>query len=658
MEIIDIKDVDPVPTSTYNLINYDKFIDFNPVQSSVLPHVEKDSNFVVSASTSSGKTVIAEFFISNAVLQANKKAIYVSPLRALASEKYSEWNQPNHEYSKKKIGYFTEGNKSKDEFQIGIFTIEGLCHKLMTKSELFKDLEVVIIDEAHLLGAEGRGHFLEFVIMFLSKISNCKFVLLSGTLPNGIDISNWLCKMNNKSTYFLKSSFRPVPLNVHYRKYDDSYFEDGIPSDLTRAVLGLISRHQDKFLIFVHSKATGKKLKKIISQAGYTCDFHCADLKPDERSKVETAFKTGDIRILVATSTLAAGVNLPARRVIIFGVCRGTMMVDKAEIGQMMGRAGRKGIDPEGDVYIYMPEKKQHLVSELKKIDPVKSTLLLMNNKEEYFNIALFIMGLIYTKSCKTDQDILDFINTSFASTTSKINTLYFDKTINTLVGCKFLEKENEFYKITKLGALSCHYFINPYDLYSYQKNFYQLVKSNCWKDSLVSYALGNIQTNNKTYISNDETSFCFNYASRLQELIPDRFYQSPAVKYGYAYWCLMNGTNLGPLLYLREPLINDSGRIMSCLSMMSKICGWNNPEFFHVLQKRIMYGVRKELIGLVEIKNIGRVRAELLYSNGFKNRQDVLNNLERASKILSLSVDFLKSSCCQDQKTQQDIQS
>jgi replicative superfamily II helicase len=90
----------------------------------------------------------------------------------------------------------------------------------------------------------------------------------------------------------------------------------------------------------------------------------------------------------------------------------------------------------------------------------------------------------------------------------------------------------------------------------------------------------------------------------------------------------------------------------------MSKICGWNNSDFFYNLSKRLIYGVRVELLGLVEIKNIGQIRAEKLYSSGFKNKQDVMNNLEKASKAVGLTVDVLRASCLLDQKSQQDIQS
>ena len=120
----------------------------------------------------------------------------------------------------------------------------------------------------------------------------------------------------------------------------------------------------------------------------------------------------------------------------------------------------------------------------------------------------------------------------------------------------------------------------------------------------------------------------------------------------------MMNGTNIGPLLYLKEPLQKDCGRITSCLAMMSKILGWNKEEFFYTLSKRIIYGVRPELLGLVEIKNIGKIRAELLYSNGFRTKSDIINNIQKASKVLNLKEDFLLDSCHQTQKTQQDTQS
>lgn len=660
MEIIEITDANTIKTDTYLLLKYDKFEEFNPVQSSILPFADKDNNCVISAATSSGKTVIAEFFITQSCLQLNKKVIYVCPLKALASEKYSEWKDPSHDYSMKNIGYFTEGGKSKnDDFDIGIFTIEGLCHKLITKTEIFKDVDVIVIDEAHLLGAENRGHFLEFALMYITKICPCRIVFLSGTLANGKELAQWLCNLNKKQTIYLKSTYRPVPLNIHYRKYEETDYDDGLPSELVESTLSLVKKHpNDKFLVFVHSKATGKKLKQLFLKSGHTSDFHCADLKSVERNKIEKQFKNGDLRILVATSTLAAGVNLPARRVIVFGVTRGKQFVDKAEIGQMMGRAGRKGIDTEGDVYIFIPESKKFYASELKKIDPIKSSLLEIDKRDEYPNLAFYILSLIFSKNYSTDEKLIDIIKTSFACERGMIHVDKINKTIARLISFKFIEKNDNVYNITKIGSLSCYYFIDPYDLFSYQRNFYGLIKNNMLKDSLVSYALANIPSKNSTYISSDESNFCFNYKTRLQELLKDKFYESACIKYGFSYWCLMHGNNLGPLAYLKEPLQNDIGRITSCLAMMSKICGWNNSDFFYNLSKRLIYGVRVELLGLVEIKNIGKIRAEKLYSSGFKNKQDVMNNLEKASKIAGLTSDVLKASCLLDQKSQQDIQS
>jgi helicase len=658
MKIIEIEDAKPIKTNTYTLVNYDKFEEFNPVQSAIIPFIDKDNNCVISASTSSGKTVIAEFFISHSVLTQTMKSIYVCPLKALAHEKFSEWHNKTHSYSKKSIAYFTEGSKSQDDFDIGIFTIEGLCHKLMTKPEIFRNVDSIIVDEAHLLGNESRGHTLEFCLIMLSKISFCKIVLLSGTLSNGDEVSAWLCKLTKKPTIYLKSQYRPVPLTIHYRKYDDSYYEDGIPTDLISSVKGLLSRHPEKFLIFVHSKATGKKLKKILENTGHNCDFHCADLKTNDRTKIEDEFKSGKIRVLIATSTLAAGVNLPARRVIVFGVTRGTSFVDKAEITQMMGRAGRKGIDSEGDVYIYIPENKKFFISELKKIDPIRSSILVFDKKEEYYNLSFYLLGLVYNNYCCDLQQIVDFTKETFACQYRKLNLDYLQKTIDRLIAFKFLEVVDNKYKVTKIGALSCNYFIDPYDLFSYQINFYNLVKTNIWKDSLVSYALANIPSFNSTYISNEESSYCLNYKTRIQELLQDKYYESSAIKYGFAYWSMMNGTNIGPLLYLKEPLQKDCGRITSCLAMMSKILGWNKDEYFYTLSKRIIYGVRPELLGLVEIKNIGKIRAELLYSNGFRTKTDIVNNIQKASKVLNLKEDFLLDSCHQTQKTQQDIQS
>lgn len=659
--IENIQDSDCVGVGNFNLFKYTNFDLFNPVQSAVLPYSTHDKNAVISASTSSGKTVIAEFYIADTLINKKKKIVYVSPLKALAHEKYSEWKK-NNLFSTYKIGFYTENDVKKDDyFDIGIFTIEGFCHKLFTKADLFIDLDAVIVDEAHLLGVQDRGHIVEFVTM-IAALQNARIIYLSGTLANGIDIAEWLSKLNNKPTVYLSSKYRPVPLNIQYKKYDEDNFDGGVPESLLGSILSLVKKYNsDKFIVFVHSKQTGKRIKKMLLENNINSDFHSADLKSSDRTKLENDFKNGNIRVLVATSTLAAGVNLPARRVIISGVTRGKQLVDKAEINQMIGRAGRKGIDDAGDVYVFVPNNKSFVASEMNKLEPVVSCLLEISKKEIYENLILYILGLIYNKKFNNFEDIKYFINKSFSRIKNKNNTYFeicYKNTCDLILNYKLAEFDAQNLKITKLGALSLQFFIHPLDVFHYSVSFSKLFKQSEIKDSVVSYTLANLPSNKSAFMSNEEKVFCTKYEQRLIELMGTNYYQSGTLKIGFAYYCLMTGKNLGPLFYLREPLQKDIGRICSCLSMMSKINGWDKSQFFNLINKRILYGVKPELIPLVEIHGIGKVRAEKLYEAGFRNKLEIENSLERASKILGLSVESFKQVCQLGQKNPMDIQS
>ena len=656
MEPIEIHDAIEIDTKSYKYIAYDKFDKFNPVQSAILPYVSQDLNAVISASTSSGKTVIAEFFIANSVYQNNKKVIYISPLRALTSEKYYEWK---NKFSDKTIGFFTENDgKINDSFDVGLFTIEGFCHKFINKPGIFVDVDTVIVDEAHLLGAEGRGHVLEFCTMLAAKAINTKIILLSGTLENGKKISSWLSTLNNKQTIYLSSKYRPVPLQIHYRKYDEDFYEDGVPTDLLSSILLLVKKHdKDKFIVFVHSKNLGKKLKAFFKRKQFDCEFHHADLKSNERNKIEENFKSGDLRILIATSTLAAGVNLPARRVIIAGVQRGKQLVEKSEIMQMVGRAGRKGIDPEGDAYIYLPERKTFLSTELKKIDPVKSTMLEMDKNLEYKNLYFYVMALMNLK--QYNLGMFKFIKECFAVFDGKkIDEDKFKTVLTVLYNYNLIDLENKVPKVSKYGNLSLIYFIHPLDIFHYKVSFSKLIKSGDMNDYLVSHVLGTTYSNKDVFISKEEKLFCSKYEEKLKSLIGTSYYDQAAVKISCAYFYMMNGYSLGPLSYLRDKIIKDLGRLSSCLSLLSKISGWGKDEFFRTLSKRIMYGVKPELFGLIEIRGIGKVRAEKLYNAGLKNKEDIIKNIDKASAICGINASVLIESCYLIQKNHQDTQS
>lgn len=588
MEIIFIEESEEIDSSNFQHYAY-PFEKFNVVQSAVLKHYQSDNNFIIASATNSGKTIMAEFFLFDALIGKNKKAIYLCPLKSLASEKHSSWSDESHPFSQKKIQLMAGDEEKTTTGNLVVATIESFCHKVRTDSDCFHDAEVIIVDEAHMLGTDDRGATLEFALTEFSRKNNAKIVFLSGTLPNANQIAEWLVILNKRKTMVLNSKYRAVPLNIHYRKYDTSLNQGTNPIDMFDSVIKICEKNQsDKILIFVHSKNLGKRMARYMEERGLATKFHSADLSSSKRKTLEKEFKEGSLRLLVATSTLAAGVNLPARRVIIAGVIRGTQLVDKAEIFQMIGRSGRKGIDEQGDAYIFFPDNKITLVNEYKKVDNITSKLFLTNDDLEYHKLAGHILALIYKEKKLSFDKIYNILNNTFGACCNKLKSDYLKITLDKLIDMKFIELVNDAYKLKKLGIPSVLFFIDPYDLNIWVKTFSRYFSGSLRKDSLATYYLSLVPSNTKSFITEEEKLFCRQYTDRIRELIGNNLIETPAIKYGYLYYCLLNNRSTGILSPLIPTVVKDFGRICACLNMVSKICQWNcENNFFVNLKER-----------------------------------------------------------------------
>ena len=312
--------MDLVPTSMFPHGNY-PFESFNRVQSRVFEIHDKNCNCVIAAPTSVGKTICAEMFMSHEVRVRGGKAIYLAPLRALAKEKIDDWTSENSIFKDCKISIctgdyrLTEARmKELDEADVIVMTSEMLnsrCRNLDSeKNDFLRNCGTIVVDESHLLTVPGRGDHLEVGLMKFSQIArDPRIVFLSATMPNVDQIANWVgCSLVKKDTYLVYSEYRPCPLEIHYEEYEKAESYDLTEEYKVSLAVDLIKEHKDdKFLVFVHSKVTGERIRLALEERGVVCELHNADLDKDKRHKVEQKFKSGALRVIVATSTLAWG---------------------------------------------------------------------------------------------------------------------------------------------------------------------------------------------------------------------------------------------------------------------------------------------------------------------------------------------------------------
>jgi len=316
-----------ISTDKYKYVKY-SFKKFNPIQSIIYDHYKDKKNIVLASPTSSGKTICAEM-IMGYILSKGKKVIYMSPLKALSNEKYNSWTNEKHTFSKYNVAILTgdfHNTKAEDlqKADIICMTSEMLDSKTRKiesdKNKWMKSVRAVIVDEAHLItsGYENeednasnvntRGDRLEAGLMRFSKNNKkAKIMLLSATMPNVKELCRWLTILNKKDTELIYSTWRPTKLDIHYVPYQTSTFQRSKENKFSQTLQLIMNYVNDKFLIFVHSKSEGRYVKKQLLDNGIACDFHNANLTLKERNNIENLFKQSDLRVLIATSTIAYG---------------------------------------------------------------------------------------------------------------------------------------------------------------------------------------------------------------------------------------------------------------------------------------------------------------------------------------------------------------
>lgn len=199
-----------IPEKIYSELEKRGFKTLRPCQSkSIKAGLFEDKNILVCTPTASGKTLVAELAFLNAILHDKGKAVYVVPLRALASEKYKEFSKL---YPKIKVAISSGDIDSADSFleryDLIITTSEKFDSLIRHKARWLKDVKTVIIDEIHLLNDPSRGPALEVLITILrSMIRNLQLVALSATIGNPKDLAKWL------SAELVIDNWRPIRLD-------------------------------------------------------------------------------------------------------------------------------------------------------------------------------------------------------------------------------------------------------------------------------------------------------------------------------------------------------------------------------------------------------------------------------------------------------------
>ncbi|KHN89096.1 DNA polymerase theta [Toxocara canis] len=365
------------------------------------------ANLLFSAPTSAGKTVVAELIAVNTVLTTKRKALFIFPYVSVAREKFIALQKLWRSVNLRVRAYVGACSAPLDCWDAAVCTIEKANSLLnrATEEGTLEDIGVVVVDEFHMIFDSNRGQIIEHMVAKLLYASaylshHVQIIAMSATISNLAEIADWL------KAHQFETHFRPVELEegiligkticdvqtlLPLRSISSRFELPADPERIIQLCMESLSLG-DSVLIFCSSKAETEKVATMVSnhlrellseepQQDFNhmlkidalsffveyfqnetqssdeillttiptgVAFHHAGLTMEEREAVEDGFRAGVLRILVATSTLSSGVNLPAQRVIIKAQLSGPSALTNIAYRQMVGRAGRLGQSSKG----------------------------------------------------------------------------------------------------------------------------------------------------------------------------------------------------------------------------------------------------------------------------------------------------------------------
>ena len=499
--MLEIKDLGPwLPQEAIELYASRGYREFYPPQAEAVEKgLLEGKSMLLAMPTASGKTLLAELAMLCAAL-CGRRSLYIVPLRALASEKYDSF-QKFRELGVA-VGISTGDLDKKDERlgrnQIIIATSEKADSLLRNGASWVRDLSVLVVDEIHLLNDPGRGPTLEMTII---KLRHCnpglQIIGLSATVANAEEMASWL------EADLVCSDWRPIQLREGIICHERLVFSDGEAplaggKDESAALVRDTLAQSAQILIFENSRknaesaasrlsallvpddATRELSSRILASGesetavrlaacvSHGVAFHHAGLLPEQRRLVEQGFRESRIKVIASTPTLAAGLNLPARRVLIrsykrYEYGRGMAPIPVIEYRQMAGRAGRPGLDPYGESFLLaknsaeMKELFEHYIN--------GSPEEIWSKLASESALRTHILSTVAAGFARSDSELKSFMATTFYA--QQQDSWQLDLTVEKVL--QFLKENSmilwegdEALLSSKLGSLVSKLYIDP----------------------------------------------------------------------------------------------------------------------------------------------------------------------------------------------------
>jgi len=647
------------------------------------------NNLLVAIPTASGKTLIAEMAMHHHIAHKGK-CLYIVPLKALAAEKFDEFNGKGVS-----VGIATGDFDRRDDLlgknDIIVATSEKVDSLLRNTTKWITDITLLVIDEVHLIDSSSRGPTLEMVIAKMRyRNPSMQVIGLSATIGNPLVLAEWL------DAELVTSTWRPVNLRqgvfckdrIHFREgdrpvkqvsknYDDLNLCLDTIAEGGQCLVFVSSRRNAEafakraagaikadcpelksFSVGIGSKAEtemGKTLALCVSQGAA---FHHAGLSRQERGIIEEGFRKGFIKCIASTPTLAAGLNLPARRVIIrdylrFAANEGMQPIPTSEYHQMAGRAGRPRLDPYGEAVLIAKDRGQ--VEELFEwyIDAPAEEV--HSRIAEPTALYTHVLSLIASGFAGTRLELTSFMNRTFYVHEHKQGRLMHravDTALQFLVDSDMVVEIGEHLGSSELGSLVSRLYIDPR---SAAMIVTELRAKDRYSDLGLLQLICTTPDMPRLYVRNSDIPAL----ERMAEARRDDLWFSPSTdpEESEMYYralktaMLLNDWSdelpdgaiceryaVGPGdLYGIVESVNWLLHASAELSRMFAPAYQKNIREYETCMKN---GIRRELLPLVKLRGIGRVRARRLFNNNITTPEAVLSaGIDTVSKIIGRGI-------------------
>jgi len=690
----------PLPEQVKEIVLEEGIAELYPPQEEAVKAGALEGRTLVLASpTASGKTLVAELCALKHILEKDGKTIYLTPLRALASEKFEEFKKytaiVKANGKRLRVGISTGDYDSTDpwleRYDIIITTNEKADSLLRHRAKWMEDISLVVADEVHLLNDSERGPTLEVVLARLLQINpDIQILALSATIGNVQEIAEWL-----KADY-ITTEWRPVSLKEGVLLNDEIQYKDGDARKIEKRTRdgainltlntvksggqALVFTSTRKSAVALAKKMTGeieKALSKPIKRALeheankilvagertrlseslaelVRCGvaFHHAGLGGGHRKVIEDLFRQGRIKILTATPTLAFGVNLPARMVVVQDYKRyeagyGWYPINVLEYKQMAGRAGRPKYDKNGEAIL--------IAKTADEADYLLQSYILARPERIWSRLAVerilrsHVLATIAADFAHTERGLFEFFGRTFYAHQYDVDAIksIIGKILKYLYEEEMIEVYGEDINATRFGKRVSDLYIDPASAVIV-RDALKAKPTNLIQQDLTELSLLHLIAHTpdmgptlRPYTSEVDGIAVFMEEHREEFLVAPPNEWEDRIEYEEFLGEIKTAMVLNGWIEERSEdeiiekfrvqpgdlyrTLENAKWLLHATHELALLFGNKQvPPQALQLVERVEKGVKKELLPIIKLEGVGRVRGRIMYNAGYKTIEDI----------------------------------